>query len=249
MLPAETAEEPQSDGQGIGEDALDVHVASRAGIQRQRGAPPPPQMRRGGDLRPREVIAVGQPHRRQKGLQRLPRGKAAETDTARTARLAGRRHESGVTDLLRAQQPQGRKITVRQVHAREGDAPGAAFQPAALEGHLRQVEVRLLAVEVGGGLDGTVEKGRIGHEQFPPLLAFGIGIVFVAGVLGRRRTRKQKKQQGTTAFQHIFATLQNTKIAKSPTIQNRIACSAAKRSGKQKSRRDTAEAASDGDGA
>ena len=142
VLPAETAEEPQSDGQGIGEDALDMHVASRAGIQRQRGAPPPPQMRRGGDLRPREVIAVGQPHRRQKGLQRLPGGKADETDAARTARLAGRRHESGVTDLLRAQQPQDRKITVRQVHAREGDAPGAAFQPAALEatcGRLKSV--------------------------------------------------------------------------------------------------------------
>ena len=66
---------------------------------------------------------------------------------------------------------------------------------------------------------------------------------------GSATARKQEKQQGTTAFQHVFATLQNTKIAKSPTIQNRIACSAAKRSGKQKSRRDTAGAASDGDGA
>ncbi|MFR9129926.1 MAG: hypothetical protein ACLVJK_09455 [Alistipes putredinis] len=184
-----------------------------------------------------------------KRLQRLPVRKPERPHAARRSRFPGRGGKPRIALFFGPEQAQRREVTVGNRNAHERRAFQGVIQSAAPERDLRQVETGAKAVEVRRGLHGAVEDRRIGREQFAPLLAFGIGIVFVAGVLGRRRTRKQEKQQGTTTFQHIFATLQNTKIAKSPTIQNRIACSAAKRSGKQKSRRDTAEAASDGDGA
>ena len=246
---AETPGKAQSGGHGIGEDPFDVHVAAGAGVESRRNAPAVARRRRDGGFRSHEVIAVGEADRSQKRLQRLPVRKPERPHAARRSRFPGRGGKPRIALFFGPEQAQRREVTVGNRNAHERRAFQGVIQSAAPERDLRQVETGAKAVEVRRGLHGAVEDRRIGREQFAPLLAFGIGIVFVAGVLGRRRTRKQEKQQGTTTFQHIFATLQNTKIAKSPTIQNWIACSAAKRSGKQKSRRDTAGAASDGDGA
>jgi hypothetical protein len=66
---------------------------------------------------------------------------------------------------------------------------------APFEGHLRQVEARERAVEVVGRLHGPIEERRIGAQQLGPLLGFGIGVVFVVGVLRREPHAGEQAQK------------------------------------------------------
>ena len=60
--------------------------------------------------------------------------------------------------LLGAEQSKGREITVRQLDAVEHGALGIPPGAAAADGHLRQVEVGGLAVEIRGRAHGPVKE-------------------------------------------------------------------------------------------
>ena len=187
----------QGRGHRVGEDALHMQVAARAGIEGQRSGPAAAQIARSGDLRAHEVIAVGEAHRGQEWLQGLLNRKVEEPDTARTARQPGRGDQARIAGLPGTQQAQHREVAVGKLQSRKRDALGIPPQAAAFHGDLREVEVGQFAVEVHRRLDGPVEERRIGSEQLAPLLPFGIGIVLVVKVLrsGRKTDRQQAQQQ------------------------------------------------------
>ena len=199
--------ETQSGGQGVCEDPFDMHVTARAGIGGGRKAPSSAESPCSGDFGPDKVVAVSEAHRSEIRLQRLSLWKPEQPHPADRAPLPGRSSKPRITFLFGPQQAQERKVTIRQVHTRKRCAHGAIAQPTALPRHLRQIEIGMIAVEVRDALHGTVEDRGIGREHLALLLAFGIGIVFVVGMLRRSlQARQQKEQQATAAFQHTFAT-------------------------------------------
>ena len=119
---AETPREAQSGSQGVGEDPFDVHVAARAGISGGRKAPSAVEGLRSGGFGAEKVVAVGEAHRDEAGLQRLPFRKAERPCAAGAVPHLGQRGKSCAARLLRPQQAQQRKVTIRQFHTRKRGA-------------------------------------------------------------------------------------------------------------------------------
>ncbi len=108
----EAPREAQSGGQGVGEDPFDVHVAARADIGGGRKAPSAAEGPGSGDPGPEKIVAVGEAHRSEIRLQRLPFREPEQPHAAGRSPLPGRRRKPRATLLLGSQQAQKRQITI-----------------------------------------------------------------------------------------------------------------------------------------
>ena len=190
----EGARKTEARRHGIREDPLDVQVAARPEVGTRRKAPAPGKAHRARNPRAEAIIAVGETHRDQVRLQRLPVRKAEKGPAARTRKHARARLETRVAVLLGAEQAQKREVTVGEADARKGVALGGVVQTPAAERDRRQRKIRITAVEILGALNRPVEERRVGGQQRTTLLTLRIRVVvFIVGTgLGRGREDRQR---------------------------------------------------------
>ena len=194
IAPVEGARKAEARRHGIREDPLDVQVAARPEVGTRRKAPAPGKAHRARNPRAEAIVAVGETHRDQVRLQRLPVRKAEKGPAARARNGARGRSETRAAVLLGAEQAQKREIAVGKVDAREGVAFGGVVQAPAAECHRWQREIRTAAVEIPGMLHRPVEERRVGGQERAPLLPLRIRVVvFIVGIrLGRGREDRQR---------------------------------------------------------
>ena len=194
IAPVEGARKAEARRHGIREDPLDVQVAARPEVGTRRKAPAPGKAHRARNPRAEAIVAVGETHRDQVRLQRLPVRKAEKAPAARARNGARGRLKPRKAALFGTEQAQKREVTVGEADARKGVALGGVVQTPAAERDRRQRKIRITAVEILGALNRPVEERRVGGQQRTTLLTLRIRVVvFIVGIrLGRDRADRQR---------------------------------------------------------
>ena len=201
MALAEMPGGTESRRQGIREDAFDVHVAPRAGLDGGSDIPAVARRPRKGEFRPGQVVAVGETDG---GVVRRFRERSGEAEGAyatSTADGLGQCRDPGTALFPSPEQPQRTEIAGRNPQPGKGGRLRGVMLPAAAERDVGQIEGRNAAVEVGHGLDCPVEKRGVGkHDGRTLLITRAIGIVFVVGELGRSSAHDEQENHGKSVF-------------------------------------------------
>lgn len=191
----------QACSQRIGEDAFDVHVSPRTGVEGRRAAPIAAERFGDGQPRPGQIITV---RKADGGIARRLRvivGKTEQTQAAGTARRAVCRGKTAIADFIGPQQAHRPEIARRKPHAPDRSGFVAVIQSPAFHGDVRQIEGGMFGIEVGSRLHGTVKQRRVGQQKRRTLLLpGGVGIIFVIGMLGRGTADGEQTEQQTTVF-------------------------------------------------
>ena len=201
VIVAEPLRGAQTRSQRIGEDAFDVHVSPRTGVEGRRAAPIAAERFGDGQPRPGQIITV---RKADGGIARRLRvivGKTEQTQAAGTARRAVCRGKTAIADFIGPQQAHRPEIARRKPHAPDRSGFIAVIQSPAFHGDVRQVKGGMFGIEVGSRLHGTVKQRRVGQQKRRTLLLpGGVGIIFVIGMLGRGTADGEQTEQQTTVF-------------------------------------------------
>ena len=209
VIVAEPLRGAQTRSQRIGEDAFDVHVAPRTGVESRRTAPSAAERFGDGQPRPGQIAAVrktdGGIARRLRIIGRKPE-QAQTTDSARNA---VRRRKPSIAYFIGPQQAHRPEIPRRKPYNPDRGGFVAVIQAPAFHGDIRQVEGGMFGIEVRSRLHGAVKQRRVGQQKRRTLLLpGGIGVIFVIGMLGRGTAYGEQADQQTTVFrdhaQRIF---------------------------------------------